>query len=72
MTKDREVEKTQAIRIADVFFIGPLMVWGGLAVRDQAKTLTAQSAGMTLAVLGVATVLYNGRNYLEQRDRRAS
>jgi len=28
-------EKTQAIRLLDVFFIGPLMIWGGLRLRHR-------------------------------------
>lgn len=52
-------EKTQAIRLLDVFLIGPLMLWGGLRLRGV--------GGYTLAAFGVATVLYNGRNFLRHR-----
>lgn len=51
-----QVAKSQAVRLADVFFIGPLMVYGGLRLGGL--------VGGTLAVLGVTTVLYNARNYL--------
>lgn len=54
--------KTQEIRLADVFAIGPLMVWGGMKLRDEYPM-----QGGALALLGVATVLYNGRNYLRLR-----
>ena len=50
--------KTQEIRLADVFFIGPLMIWGGLQLQDRHPM-----RGLTLAALGVATILYNYRNY---------
>ncbi len=54
--------KTQFIRLADVFFIGPVMIYAGNRLRKQGdKTL-----GGVLALLGVATILYNGKNYLEQ------
>lgn len=51
--------KTQTVRLWDVFFIGPLMIWGGVHGVEK-KSL----AGTTLALLGAATIIYNGRNYL--------
>lgn len=54
--------KTQWIRLADVFFIGPLMVWGGWKLR-QAYPIW----GYTLAALGAGTVAYNGHNYLKAK-----
>jgi hypothetical protein len=53
--------KPQLVRLADVFFIGPLMIWGGLKIRGL--------GGYTLAGLGAATIWYNGRNYLRARNR---
>ena len=54
--------KTQAIRLADVFLIGPVMVVSAFtiwkAVRDRDWL-----AGL-LAVFGVGTVLYNARNFI--------
>ncbi len=54
--------KTQWIRLADVFIIGPLMVWGGYALRERNS-----KAGNTLMAMGAGTVAYNGRNYLRVR-----
>ena len=54
--------KSQTVRLIDVFALGPLMVYVG-----------ARAAGVpfwaraTLAVSGVLTVTYNGRNYLAKR-----
>ena len=56
--------KSQAVRLLDVFFIGPMMVWGGVALRSHSEI-----AGWTLVGLGAATVIYNGRNYLTIRKR---
>ncbi len=53
-----EISKTQAIRLADVFFIGPVMIVGGLKLTGV--------LGKTLVVLGVATILYNAKNYRQQ------
>ena len=54
--------KTQGVRLADVFFIGPLMIWGGLELAERYPV-----GGGVLAVLGVATIGYNARNYLRLR-----
>lgn len=52
--------KTQTIRLLDVFFVGPVMVYGGRKLVIDSPLL-----GHTLTVLGVLTILYNGRNYLQ-------
>ena len=51
--------KSQRVRLVDVFALGPFMVWYGLTTKRPpgwARTL--------MVVAGVATVLYNARNYL--------
>jgi len=56
--------KGQGVRLADVFFVGPVMV---------VKLYKSEPIlGATLAALGVLTVGYNGRNYfrVERRLRR--
>ena len=55
--------KAQWVRIADVFVIGPLMVLGGVFMARKAGT-AGKVAGVSLAAFGVATVWFNGRNYL--------
>lgn len=52
--------KSQAVRLVDVFLLGPFMVW--YAARSTGAPEWARAA-LTLA--GVLTVTYNGRNYLE-------
>lgn len=60
--------KSQAIRVADVFVIGPLMVAGGAAM---AKTPTPRPLlGLTLAFFGVATIIFNGVNWAVIRKQR--
>lgn len=51
--------KGQWIRLADVFLIGPLMIWGGLALAKRSKL-----AGYGLAAFGVGTIGLNGYNYV--------
>lgn len=57
--------KAQHIRLLDIFFIGPLMMYGGVALDRDGK----RASGLTLAALGVATIWYNGRNYLRIRGK---
>ncbi len=52
--------KAQSIRLLDVFAIGPLMIAGGYALDARGSQL----AGVALAAAGIATIAYNGRNYL--------
>jgi len=61
---DTEV-KAQPVRVLDVFLIGPLMFWAGASLRKSHPV-----RGYGLAALGVATVIYNARNYLEVEKRR--
>lgn len=50
-------DKSQTVRIADVMLIGPFM----MVSAPQLKNRTARYA---MFLLGVATIIYNGRNYL--------
>lgn len=55
-------DKSQLVRLVDVFVLGPFMVW--YAWRTDDVPAWARAA---MAASGVATVVYNGRNYLAQR-----
>lgn len=54
------LQKSQAIRLFDVFFLGPLMLWFALEHVDPVAPMPAY----LLAFFGVTTILYNGYNYL--------
>jgi len=54
--------KAQQIRLLDVFVIGPVMVYTTTQLGDSNKTL-----GALLKVFGIATIIYNGRNFLIKR-----
>ncbi len=62
-----KIAKPQTVRIADVLLIGPLMVWGGIQVREKNPL-----GGGMLAFLGITTVFYNLENYLAERRRDGS
>ena len=55
---------TQAIRVIDVFVLGPAMVWLG---RRHGGTI-----GAFVATAGVLTIGFNGSRLLEARKRRNS
>ena len=57
--------KTQTVRLLDVFFIGPVMAYGGWKLREYGHPVM----GWTLMILGGATVIYNGQNYLALRGK---
>ena len=56
--------KSQPVRLVDVFLLGPFMVWSG----DTLAKAGHKRAGVVMALSGVATVVYNGRNYLRIRE----
>jgi len=59
--------KSQTVRLLDVFVVGPVLVYAGtrFAVKGGcAVEKHAPGVGMAVAAIGVATVVYNGRNYL--------
>ena len=62
MSCAEQIGKTQAIRIADVVLIGPLMIAAGLRRPLKAPWSTI------LVVSGIGTIIYNGRNWLAQRE----
>jgi len=57
-----EMSKSQNIRLLDVFFIGPFIIYAGY----KAKGLT-ELERYVLYGIGVATILYNGKNYLKNK-----
>lgn len=54
----RDQANVQLVRAWDVVAVGPLMIWGGLKLRDEHGV-----AGTALAVFGVGTILYNALNF---------
>ena len=52
--------KTQFIRLLDVFFIGPLMIWFALYASVDPNSIPA----ILLIVSGIATIIYNALNFI--------
>lgn len=57
-----EVAKTQRVRLLDVFALGPFMIWYALTAKGMPR-----GASFVLLVAGVATIVYNARNYLRNQ-----
>jgi len=57
--------KTQAVRLVDVFLLGPLMILRG------ARARTATPLDTMLVLTGILTIIYNGGNYLAENQRRS-
>lgn len=51
-------DKSQLVRLADVFVFGPLMI---AAARSQRSTYFRTA----LTLIGLGTIIYNGANYLQ-------
>ena len=58
-----EVQKTQQIRLLDVFLLGPFMAWS-------AQHLPHPTARAVMFAAGFTTMGYNFRNYMRVRKRR--
>lgn len=61
--------KTQTIRLVDVFILGPAMVWAAVTYGVKCERCRAAIRAVLL-VGGVATILFNGANYLRVRQGR--
>lgn len=56
-----EISKSQTIRLIDVFFIAPVLVYAG-TYKELPNWLRISLIG-----IGVATFYYNGKNYLKNK-----
>jgi len=58
-----DVGKPQIVRLMDVVFIGPLMIWMG----NKATGVPSWTKDAMVG-LGIATIIYNLKNYMEIRE----
>lgn len=54
-----EISKSQNIRLIDVFFIAPFLLYIGTKAKGLSKIDTT-----ILFIIAIATLYYNGKNYL--------
>lgn len=55
-----EVQKSQMLRLWDVFMLGPIMIYVG------ANRLKGWERNFIVSA-GILTMIYNGKNYLENK-----
>lgn len=53
-------EKSQGLRLIDVFILGPFMIWYALCTKSCMDTISFAA----LFTFGLLTILYNGYNYV--------
>ena len=58
----KEVQKSQGIRLIDVFFIAPFLLYAS------SKSQLTRLDKNVLFALGIATLYYNGVNYLKNKE----
>lgn len=55
------MDKTQTIRLLDVFLFGPIIIMGARAVKDD-------NLALALWMVGLGTIAFNGFNYIDERN----
>tara|TARA_R100001079_G_scaffold75075_1_gene40156 strand:+ start:79 stop:318 length:240 start_codon:yes stop_codon:yes gene_type:complete len=59
-----EYQKSQAVRLYDVFLLAPFLLYVGYKAKGISKF---ERYGIYF--IGISTILYNGRNYLKNKRR---
>lgn len=59
-----EYQKSQNIRLVDVFFIAPVCVYAGIKAKELPNWIRISLVG-----IGLATFYYNGKNYLINKNK---
>jgi len=58
-------EKTQEIRLMDIFLLSPFLIWFGITAIG-----VPQWAKWVMIMSGILTAWYNGRNYLRKKRKK--
>ena len=64
-TSVEELSKSQNIRLIDVFIISPFLIYVG----NKAEGISSFERNM-LYIIGVATLIYNGKNYIKNKKQK--
>jgi hypothetical protein len=60
-----EFQKSQLIRLVDVFVIAPICVYAGVKYYNQMPKWLS----LSLIVIGASTAFYNGKNFLVNKNK---
>jgi hypothetical protein len=58
--------KTQLVRIADVVFFGPFMLYAA------SRTKINKTQKVILSTIGIGTIIYNAINYLKYENQKTA
>ena len=61
----KEYQKSQAVRLYDVFLLAPFLLYVGYKAKGISKI---ERYGIYF--IGISTIIYNGRNYLKNKRAR--
>jgi hypothetical protein len=62
-----EYQKSQMVRLVDVFVIAPVLIYAG-----SRKSSLSPALKYTLIGIGIATAVYNGNNYMKNEEKNAA
>lgn len=63
MNKELTSDFYQIIRLIDVFAVGPALIYAGTSCKDMKPIIK-----IFLITTGIATIVFNGRNYLKIKN----
>ena len=59
--------KSQTVRLIDIIFIGPIIIYAGLYLIECSDILDlCNFTKLSLLAIGAATISYNGKNYIAE------
>ena len=62
------MNKRQWVRLLDIFILGPVGIYIGYKIYKGSFDELTPFLGLLVIVYGVTTVLYNGSNYVKNKD----
>ena len=71
MSREMTADKSQWVRLLDVFVLGPFMIWYALATAPAAATsdtVLPHGVPVALFIAGVLTIVYNGSNWMRNSN----
>lgn len=64
----QEISKTQKLRLLDVWAFAPMAIGAGVYVSKRSTSQAEDLFSVGLIGMGIGTLLFNGKNYLAQRE----
>lgn len=61
-----EFQKSQAVRVWDMIFVGPILIFAGVTPSNLPSGLR-----FTITTIGIATIVYNANNYFKNESQYA-